>query len=253
MNKITAIVIAKNEQNLIRDCIDSLSFCDEIVLIDNGSKDKTKDIAESLGAKVYEINSNDFSEVRNFGLGKANNDWILYIDADERVSENLRKEIEKGIISSKFGSYLLKRKNFYLGNNEWPYIEKMLRLFKKENISAWRGQLHETPIVTGEIGVLEGNLLHYTHRDLESMVNKTIAWSSIEAAERFKQNHPKMSWWRFPRVMVGAFLNSYIIQGGYRAKTVGIIESVYQAFSIFITYAKLWEMQNLDKHKNGNS
>ena len=85
--------------------------------------------------------------------------------------------------------------------------------------------------------------MHYTHRDLESMVNKTAAWSSIEAAQRYKQNHPKISWWRFPRVMLTAFFNSYIIQGGYKAKTVGIIESVYQAFSIFITYAKLWEMQ----------
>ena len=122
-------------------------------------------------------------------------------------------------------------------------LKKLKASFKKKTLKGWKGQLHESPIVTGETGILEGNLLHYTHRDLESMVNKTIVWSSIEAAERFKQNHPKMSWWRFPRVMVGAFLNSYIIQGGYKAGTVGVIESVYQAFSIFITYAKLWELQ----------
>ena len=249
MNKISAIIIAKNEQDLIRDCIDSLSFCDEILLIDSGSKDKTKDIAESLGAVIYEINSNDFSEIRNYGLANAKGDWILYIDADERISKDLRKEIEKEITNNKFGSYLLKRKNFYLGNNEWPYIEKMLRLFRKENITGWKGQLHETPLVTGETGILEGNLLHYTHRDLESMVNKTIAWSSIEAAERFKQNHPQMTWWRFPRVMVGAFLDSYIKQGGYKARTAGFIESTYQAFSIFITYAKLWELQRMEEVK----
>ena len=75
------------------------------------------------------------------------------------------------------------------------------------------------------------------------MVNKTLEWSKIEAELRFNSNHPKMVWWRFPRVMTTAFLNSYVKQGGYKVGTVGIIESVYQSFSMFITYARLWEMQ----------
>jgi len=75
------------------------------------------------------------------------------------------------------------------------------------------------------------------------MVDKTLGWSKTEAELRFDSNHPKITWWRFPRVMISAFVNSYIIQGGWRVGTAGLVESIYQAFSIFITYARLWEKQ----------
>lgn len=247
---ISAIIIAKNEENLIRDCIDTLSFCDEIVLIDNNSKDKTKDIAQSLGAKVYEIDSHTFSEIRNYGQRKASGKWILYIDADERVTKELRENILNEIKTQDYSSYIINRRNFYLGKNEWPFIEKIQRLFKSEDLITWKGVIHETPVSRGNMGTLDGFLDHYTHRDLESMVNKTVAWSTIEAEIRLTSSHPKMSWWRFPRVMLTAFIRSYIFQKGYRAKTVGVIESIYQVFSIFITYAKLWEMQNRLKNSN---
>ena len=103
--------------------------------------------------------------------------------------------------------------------------------------------MHESPIVEGAIGQLQSPIVHFSHRDLFSMVEKTNEWSEIEAKLRFKSQHPKMTWWRFPRVMMTAFFNSYILQGGWKIGTVGIMESIYQAFSTFITYAKLWELQ----------
>ena len=249
MSKISAVIIAKNEETMIRECLESLSFCDEIVVIDNNSVDETVDIAESFSAKVYKSSSTDFSQLRNLGLNKAQHDWILYIDEDERVDGSLKEEITKALQDREFDSYFIKRKNFYLGKNQWPYIETILRLFRKENLSGWFGEIHESPKITGKTGILEGLLLHFTHRDLESMVIKTIAWSQTEALLRFKANHPQITWWRIPRVMLTAFIKSYILQGGYKAKTVGLIESIYQAFSIFITYAKLWEIQNKVKTK----
>jgi len=252
MNKISAVIIAKNEENMIEDAIESVSFCDEIIVIDNNSKDDTSSVSEKLGAKVYETDANDFSELRNLGLKKAESDWILYLDADERVDETLSKEIKKAVGSYEYSSYFLKRKNYYLGKNEWPYVEKILRLFKKDDLESWIGEIHESPTVKGKSGTLDGFILHFTHRDLESMVSKTASWSTAEAYIRFKSQHPPMSWWRFPRVMLTAFIKSYILQGGYKAKTAGLIESIYQAFSIFITYAKLWEMQNKIKNKNEN-
>jgi len=248
MIKISAVIIARNEEKMIGEALDSLSFCGEILVIDNGSKDRTKEIAESKGAKVYEIRTNDFSELRNFGLSKAKGDWILYIDADERVDEDLRDSIKKTVSeNSKYSAFFLKRKNYYFGKHEWLYIEKLERLFKKEKLRGWKGKLHESPIIEGEIGQLDGYILHFTHRDLESMLNKTIEWSSTEALLRYNAGHPKMTWWRFPRVMLTAFLQSYIGQKGYKAGAVGLIESMYQAFSTFITYAKLWELQKLNK------
>ena len=248
MNKISGVIIAKNEEKMIADALESISFCDEIIVIDNSSIDETKKISEEKNAKVYNMSSSNFSDLRNYGLSKASHDWILYIDADERVDDKLQSSIKK-ILSdgSTYSGFKLKRKNYYLGKNEWPNIEKLERLFKKEKLKIWKGKLHESPVVEGEIGELEGFLLHFTHRDLESMLAKTIEWSSVEAFLRYNTNHPKITWWRFPRVMITAFLNSYVKQKGFKAGTVGVIESMYQSFSMFITYAKLWELQKLSK------
>jgi len=248
MIKISGIIVARNEEKMIGEALDSLSFCSEIVVIDNGSTDKTKQIAEKKGAKIFELKINDLSELRNFGLSKAEYDWILYLDADERINDDLKNSIKKNVSDdSKFAAFCLKRKNYYFGNHEWPYIEKMERLFKKEKLKQWKGRLHESPIIEGEIGQLDGFILHFTHRDFESMLNKTIEWSTQEALLRYNSGHPKMTWWRFPRVMISAFLNSYVKQKGYKAGVVGIMESIYQAFSMFITYAKLWELQKINK------
>lgn len=251
MKNISAIIIAKNEEKMIGKALESISFCKEIILITNGSTDSTKEIALNLGAKVFDINSNDFSEIRNFGMQKAEGEWVLYIDADERVSESLKKSI-MSVNDNEYSSYLIQRKNYYFGK-EWPYIENMRRLFKKSDFVRWEGVIHETPICNGKIGALDGFLLHFTHRDLDSMVNKTLPWSTVEARIRFDANHPQMSWWRFPRIMLSAFLRSYVYQKGFKAGSIGLIESLYQAFSSFITYAKLWEMQNKSRIESTKS
>lgn len=242
--KLSVIIISKNAENDIADAIYSIKFADEIIVIDSGSTDRTQEVAKRLGATVFNSDSNSFSERRNFGLKNAKGEWVLYIDTDERLSTELATNIKQAIENENISAYRLMRKNFYFGNHPWPSIEKMERLFKRRNLQGWQGILHESPVFKGEVSELEGLLLHYTHKDLSSMVKKTIEWSSLEAEFRFKSNHPKMTWWRFPRVMITAFYDSYIRQKGYKAGTVGIIESLYQSFSIFVTYAKLWEMQN---------
>jgi glycosyltransferase involved in cell wall biosynthesis len=249
VSKISGIIIARNEEEMIGEALDSLSFCDEIVVIDNGSTDRTREIAEKKGAKIYEIQTNDFSQLRDFGLKKAESEWVLYLDADERVDSELKNSIKKNISEdSQHAAFFLKRKNYYFGKHEWPYIEKLERLFQKDKLKGWKGKLHESPVFEGEVGTIsDGFILHFTHRDFESMLNKTIEWSSVEALFRYNNGHPQMTWWRFPRVMLTAFLNSYIRQQGYRAGVTGVVESIYQSFSMFITYAKLWELQKVNK------
>ncbi|HSD98496.1 MAG TPA: glycosyltransferase family 2 protein [Patescibacteria group bacterium] len=242
--KLSAIIIAKNAEELLKDCIESVTFCDEIIVVDDNSTDKTVHIAKLLHAKVIKGIENNFAENRTIGLKEARGEWVLYIDTDERVSVDLKKEIEQTVSSSEFAAYKLKRKNFYFGNHEWPKIEELERLFKKENLKGWYGKLHETPRIEGSVGILHGYLLHFTHRDLASMLDKTIQWSKIEAKLRMDVNHPKIVWWRLIRVMMTGFFDSYIQQGGWKAGTAGFIESMYQAYSMFVTYATLWEMQN---------
>lgn len=244
MMKVSGIIIAKDAENLIADCLDSLSFCEEKIVIDNDSEDRTKEIAEKMGAKVINCSSNNFSDMRNMGMKKAAGEWLVYVDTDERISTELAESIKEEIPNrNNYSAFRIQRKNFYFGNHEWPHIEHLERVFRKDKLDGWYGELHETAKVTGDIGILEGYLLHYTHRDLTSMVKKTVEWSRVEAELRFKSGHPKMTWWRFPRVMLTAFFDSYIRQGGWKVGTIGLIESMYQAFSIFVTYARLWEMQ----------
>jgi glycosyltransferase involved in cell wall biosynthesis len=242
--KLSGVIIARNEENIIADAIDSLKFCDEVVVIDNKSIDRTKELAEKLGAKVYSASEEDFSKLREIGKEKAEGEWIFYLDSDERASSDLGKEILKKIDAADVVAYRVPRKNFYLGKNEWPVMEKLERVFLKSQLKGWKGKLHETALYDGKLGELVNYITHFTHRDLTSMLDKTIEWSDIEAKNRIDANHPRMSWWRFPRVMITSFLNSYVKQKGYKAGTAGLIESLYQSFSTFVTYAKLWEMQN---------
>lgn len=269
MSKLSVVILTKNSENLIVDCVESVhGLADEIIVIDSNSDDRTVDIAKHLGARVEHLEGGrlqrsgsldsfkvdkvgvDFSSLRNLGQKKAKYKWLLYIDADERVTPELKDSILQTIRQAKpaYQAYKIQRKNFYLGNYEWPYIEKLERFFEKSSLRGWAGELHESPKIDGETGILQGFLLHFTHSDLTTMVNKTISWSSVEAALRFKNNHPPMTWWRFPRVMLTAFYDSFIRQKGYKAGTAGLIESIYQSFSMFITYARLWELQQNKKN-----
>lgn len=255
MKNLSAVILTKNSEDLIADCIDSVSFCDEVIVIDDYSTDRTAELAKHLGAAVYPYTSESFAKRRNLGLSKAKGRWILYLDVDERISNDLKKAIQSVLERKKdiYSAYRLPRKNFYLGNNEWPTIEKLERLFKKSKLEEWYGDLHESPRVNGDIGDLNvGFIKHYTHRDLTSMLDKTIQWSKIEADLRIHANHPQMSWWRFFRVMLTSFYDSYVRQKGYKVGTAGLIESMFQAFSMFITYARLWEIQQHDSKKKSD-
>jgi glycosyltransferase involved in cell wall biosynthesis len=258
--QLSAIVIAKNEESRIAKCLESLIFCDEIIVVDNGSTDRTAPIAKKYSAHIENFQASDFSALRNFGKSKAKGIWILYIDADEVVTPELKEEIIKTlriadnelirknnsqfiIRNQTINGYYISRRNYYFGQ-EWSVQDKMQRLFLKDALVRWEGILHETAVIEGKMGILKEPLIHNTHRTLEEMVAKTNDWSQFEAQLRFNTNHPKIAPWRFIRVMMTGFFRSFIKEGGWRMGTVGWIESVYQAFSMFITYAKLWELQN---------
>jgi glycosyltransferase involved in cell wall biosynthesis len=250
MNKITAVIIAKNAEELIADCIDSVAFCSEVVVVDNGSSDRTVELARHMGAKVHEFKTDNFAKLREFGLSKVRTKWVIYVDTDERVDKVLGKSIRENILAknnSIYNAFKIKRKEYYFGNHEWPQIQEHVRIFNKASLKRWEGALHESPVFEGEAGELDGFLLHFTHRNLTEMVEKTIVWSGVEADLRFRNKHPKMTTWRFFRIMGSGFYDSYIKQKGYKAGTAGLVESVYQGFSMFITYARLWELQNKKK------
>lgn len=240
---LSCVILAKNEEDLIGECIKSCQLLDplEVLVLDDGSIDDTQSRAEFAGAIVVKHKKKNFAEARNFVHRIVKGEWILYIDADERVTQMLAGEI-KSTLSNSVSAYSIPRTNFYLGK-KWPMQENMLRLIKKSALDYWYGELHESPKVNGEIVYLKAPLFHFTHKDLFEMVENTVSWSEIEARLRFDAKHPPITWWRIIRMMHTTIFDYYIKQRGWQVGAIGLIESIYQGFSMFITYARLWELQ----------
>lgn len=244
--KLSVIIIAKNEAEMIKTCLESVKWADEIIVIDNGSLDKTSEIAKSSGARVVRFESDDFSRTRNKGMEEAKGEWVLYVDADERVLKPLKGEITEIVAGTGFSAFALSRKNIIFGKevNYGPYKKDwVIRLFKKSEFETWVGKVHEYGKFKGELGYTKNSLLHLTHRDLDHFMIKTLEWSKIDAKLRFDANHPKMSGWRFLRILKTESFNQLILRKGIFAGTVGVIDAILQSFSMIITYVRLWEMQ----------
>lgn len=242
---ISVLIIAKNEKDVIEDSIKSIKdLADEVIVIDD-SEDGTDEIAQRLGAKVIKKEFKNFSDQRNEAIKHASYEWIFYIDADERATPEFIKEVKEKIKNDDLGiaGFFVRRKTFYLGR-DWNFTDKVERVFRKSKILGWKGVVHETPSVDGKMDIINESILHYTHRNLSQMLEKTNKWSEYEAKLRFDSNHPKMNLLRFVRVIATGFLKSYIKEKGFKNGTAGIIEAIYQGYSMFITYSKLWEMQN---------
>jgi len=249
------VIIARNEEGLIKDAIKSAKFADEVLVVDTGSIDKTVEVAKKLGARVVKMPTENltFARWRTAAIKEARGDWIFYLDADERITHALKKEILK-IIHQPLPithyplivAYAVPRENYYLGRRvrwggAWPDYVK--RFFWKKSLKKWSGRLHEEPVFRGKLGHLKNSIRHYTHRDLTSMLTKTIEWSKLEAKELYRVNHPPVTWWRILRIMTTELWQRGVKKQGFRDGTVGVIEVIFQIFSRFITYARLWELQ----------
>lgn len=248
--QLSVVIIAKDEEVRIARAIESVKFANEIIVIDNGSNDATVAKARRCGARCIVHKTKSFAELRNIGNGEARGVWLLYLDADERIPQALAREIQT-ISKQRFSlrrldeetvCYYIQRKNQYLGH-PWPTLDRMQRLFYREALVLWEGAVHETARVKGKTAQLTNFLNHDTHRTLEQMVEKTNEWSAVEAVLRHRVHHPPVAWWRLIRVMITGFFQSYIREKGYLAGSVGLIESLYQGFSMVVTYVKLWELQ----------
>ena len=244
--KISAVVITKNEEKMIANCINTLRRCDEIIVVDNGSKDLTVDIAEREGAVVETLQDGSFAELRNRGAELVQFDWILYIDADERVTPHLKHEISRVVRAQTFDAYMIPRRNIHYG--AWMQFggwqdDTVVRLFRKSALQKWEGSIHEHAEVIGSTGLLHEAVVHLTHRSFMEGMQKTMAWTSLEASLMFDAHHPKMKSWRFFRIFFGALFYRYIWKKGWKDGVRGCIESFTQAMNRFIVYEQLWELQ----------
>lgn len=242
---ISVIIITKNEEERIKACLESVKWADEIIVADNGSTDKTLDIAKKYTDKLIKFTGNDFAALRNKAMEEARGEWVLYVDADERVLEPLGEEIKSIVKDNNFSAYAISRRNIIFGEEKnygpfWP--DWVIRLLKRSDFDTWRGEIHEQPEFQGKLGYTNNSFLHLTHRDLDQVVLKSLSWSKIDVGLRAK-NHPQMSGWRFLRILFTELFNQGIKRKGFFSGTIGIMDSLLQTFSLVMTYIRLWEAQ----------
>lgn len=243
---LSVVILTKNESDRIKTCLESVKWADEIVIVDNGSTDNTLEIARKYSDKIFKADLQNFAEARNFAAKRTSGDWILYVDADERVLEPLRKEIEVMISFSDFSAYAISRKNIIFGQEVnygpfWP--DWVIRLLKIKDFDGWVGQVHEYPKFRGKLGYSKNSLLHLTHRNIDQIVLKSLAWSRIDAKLRLDSRHPKMTGWRFLRIFITEIFKQGVLRKGFFNGTVSIMDSILQTFSMVISYVRLWQMQ----------
>lgn len=248
-NKLSVIIIAKNEEKKIEKCLESVKWADEVIVIDNESTDKTASIAKKYGAKLISFKGGTYSERKDKGAEVAHGNWLMYVDADERVTTELRKEIEDRVLKYDGATsvYAIPRRNIILGKEMkhggwWPdYVKHLL---KKSTLKGWKGDLHEEPVYEGRLEHLSSALLHHKHDNLSEMIEKTNTWSSIEAKLMLDVNHPPMNLVRFSTAVFRELWLRLIKKMAFLDGTEGVIYAIYQVYSRFISYAKLWEMQS---------
>lgn len=245
-DSIAVVIHTRNEEKNIRECIESARLLtSHITVVDMESTDNTVMLAKALEVHVFSFPAFQYVEPsRKFGIDKARGDWVLILDADERITPELSHEIQDSISSDVYTSYKIPRKNIFGGKKWlkhggwWPDMQT--RLIKKSAFKKWPKEIHSTPTIEGKQGKLTSPLLHYFHGDLESMVEKTIIFEDIESDLLHKAGKTS-SVIIMMRKFMGELYRRLIRGAGFLDGRVGIIEGIYQAFSKTITYLYLYE------------
>lgn len=251
---VSAFIICCNEEKNIERCLESIRWCDEIVVVDSGSTDRTVEIARRFTDKVHQRSWPGFVAQKQFALSQCQCDWVLNIDADEVVSPELRTEIQRELAqpANSADGFLLSRVVFYM-NRWWRrggwYPEYRLRLCRR-NKTTWGGDdPHEKAIVQGEVRKLGGELQHFTYSNLSSQVN-TLNKFSQTAAETMHRKGERFAFHKLFVRPLSRFFKFYFLKGGLREGLPGFIVAVLEGYYVFLKYAKLWELEKFGSHKD---
>ncbi len=253
--KITGVILTKNEEKNIKRAIDSLDFCDEIIIIDDFSSDQTLEIIKkNKKIKFFQKKlDNDFASQRNFALKKSKNDWVFFLDADEEVTKELKKEIlsikDEFINKNNLGGFYIKRRDFFLGK-ELKYGEVkekreigVIRLLRKD-AGVWQGKVHEKFFLKDKklkTKTLKGFLNHYPHQTIKEFIAHLNFYSNLKAKELYEEgkrtNIFEIIFFPFLK-----FIYTYFLKFGFLDKEEGFIYSFLMSFHSFLVRAKLFQL-----------
>lgn len=245
-NAISAVILTKNEEEMLPGCLRSLKWVDEIIVADSFSTDRTREIAEAAGARFLQHPFENFSSQFNWGIEQAVGPWILMIDADEVVDETLRASIQSLLVSApNYDVYMVLRDAFFLGkrmrSSSWSH-EPLPRLFRKGCLN-YSGLVHpEVKYDADSVGKIEGRIIHYSVRNLEQYFQKFQNYTTLWARNAFEKGKRV----NLPYCLVTSiwrFFHNYLLRGECIDGRYGFISSILAMAYTFIKYLKLWGLQ----------
>jgi len=247
MTSISAVVITKNEARNVERCLRSLAgIADEIVVVDDHSTDGTAELCERLGARVVRQDWLGFGPQKNFANGLARHDWILSLDADEELDDELRRSIEAARARGLAGAYQLSRLNSYYGRfirHGLEYPDRKVRLFPRR-AARWNDSLvHEGLVLDPalSVGRLDGHLLHYTYATVAEHVARANRYTDLAAEDALRRgSRPSVA--RMLGSPVAVFVKSYFLKRGFLDGLHGLVLSVLHAHGAFLKHVKLWDL-----------
>lgn len=237
-------MLTHNSEAMLEECLESLKWVDEIVLIDDVSTDQTREIANKYNAHVLIRKLDDFSSQRNFGLSNCTNDWVLVLDSDEIISKELHAEVEALFNNQSVteSGFQIPRKNMFMGS--WirsSYPDYGLRLFLRKE-AHYRGEVHESLTVNGKLGRLKHPMIHNSYRNIEEIIFKTNHYTTISAQQMFAKGKKAGLFDLFFRP-VSTFIKNYFLKRGFLDGFPGFILHVLSGYYTFIKYAKLYFLE----------
>lgn len=244
---ISACIITFNEEKRLPRCLHSLSFVDEIIILDSYSRDGTVQIAKKYGAKIYQRNFTGYVDQKNHAIQLASFEWILVIDADEVVTDNLKNEIIEIIKNRKVVNYAYKipRITYYLGkwikHSGW-YPDYTSRLFQNGTSEFKGGKVHERLCVNGKTGKLKNRLEHYSYQNISQHLLRIEEYSTLIAMDKHENGEKASVPWAVAK-SITKFVITYFLKFGFLDGSAGLVISVMAGYYNFLKYAKLWELQ----------
>ena len=244
MPKLTVTVITRDEAANILAALDSVTWADELIVVDSGSTDDTVVLARQRTDRVFVREWSGYSAQKNFAAEQASHDWILSLDADERVTPALAGEI-RALLGSEPGAhgYDMPRVSFYLGKwirtTDW-YPDHQLRLYDRR-AGTWAGEVHEGVHVRGTVGRLLADLQHFPYRDLSHHLQTIDRYTTL-AARQLQARGRTVGMAGLAARPIAAFLRNYLARGGWRDGSVGLVVSILNSYYVFLKFAKLWEL-----------
>ena len=251
MEKVTAIIPTGNEERHIVDAIKSVQWADEVLVVDSLSSDKTVELAKANGARVIQREYGYSASQKNWAIPQAANTWIFLLDADERCTPELEKEI-KALLThgTSHHAFWIHRVNHFMGkkiNYSGWQGDKVVRLFRRDTCKYQDLKVHAEIESTGSISKLRQKILHYTYVDLTSYLKKAdryTTWGALDRFEKFQKSGKKIGFGYLLMRPIGRFLRHFVWRLGFLDGTHGLVVSMLSTYNIFIRALKIWRLQN---------